>query len=50
MEFDICQGLGKSVGNHVVGRNVQKLNPFACNFFTNIVMLDIYVLCSGWED
>ena len=50
MEFDICQGLGESVSNHVVGRNIQKLDPFNCNFVTNIVMLDIYVLCAGMED
>ena len=50
MEFDMCQGLGESVGNHFVGRNVRKLDLFGCNFVTNIVILDIYVLCSGVED
>lgn len=50
MEFDVRQGLCQAVCNHLLSWNVRELDSFRGHFVTDIVMLDVNMLCSGVED
>lgn len=50
VELDVCQGLCKAVGNHLVGWNVGKLDSSCSHLVTDVVVLDVDMLRPGMED
>lgn len=45
MEFDVGQGFYQVIYNHLFGRNVEEFDPFQSYFITDVVMLNVDMLC-----
>lgn len=50
VELNICQGFCKIVDNHLISWNIRKLNSSYFYFITNIVVLNINILCLKMQD
>lgn len=50
MKLDARQGLGQSIGNHLIGGHVGELDPICRHLISNIPMLDVDMLGLGVED
>lgn len=50
MKLDVCQSLCKVVGNHLVSWNIKKFNSSCSYLITDVVVLDINILCSKVKD
>lgn len=50
MEFDVCQCLYKTIGNHLACWDVQEFNLLGCNLIANIIVLDVYIFGLGIEE
>ncbi len=50
VELDVCQGLREAVGHHLVSGNVEELDSSFYHLVTDVLVLDIDILCLGVED
>lgn len=49
-KLDVDEGFYKPIGNYLFGWDVQKLDSFWSYLISNIVVLDINMLCFRMED
>ena len=50
VEFNVGQGFYKVVYNHLIGWDVLKFDPLWTYFITDVIVLDINMICSWIED
>lgn len=50
VEFCVCQRLCQAVCNHLGGGHVGQLDSFRSNLISDIVVLDVNMLCSRVEN